>query len=116
MNAKKITSKILIPIVALIICISSTVQGSFGVVGSQGKPAISVKAHNNKNEAKNVLSRFTKSMLLVAGSCLAIYLVLLGYKRLKGAKLINTQQVEISKNLTSPETIEEATKLFIEKF
>ena len=55
-------------------------------------------------------------MLLVLGSCIIIYLVLLGYKRLNNPKALNISNIDIQKNLNSPETIEEATKFFIEKF
>ena len=68
------------------------------------------------SEIKHVLSKFLKTMLLVLGSCIIIYLVLLGYKRLKSPKALNISNIDIQKNLNSPETIEEATKFFIEKF
>lgn len=69
-----------------------------------------------KSELKHVLGKFLKTMLLVIGSCIAIVLLLLGYKRLKAPKTINHSDIDVHKNLNSPETIEEATRFFIEKF
>lgn len=69
-----------------------------------------------KSEIKHVLGKFFKTMLLVIGSCIAIFILLLGYKKLKAPKNITQSDIDIHKNLNSPETIEEATKFFIEKF
>ena len=69
-----------------------------------------------KSELKHVLGKFLKTMLLVIGSCIAIFILLLGYKRLKAPKAINHSDIDVRKNLNSPETIEEATRFFIEKF
>lgn len=81
------------------------------------KPAIVQKTEKEKkDEAGNVLKKFLISMCWVGGSCLAIFLILLAYKKLKSAKLVSTAERDISKNLNSPETIEDATKFFIEKF
>lgn len=81
------------------------------------KPAIVQKTEKEKkNEAGSVLKKFFISMCWVGGSCLVIFLILLAYKRLKTAKLVNSAEIDITKNLNSPETIEEATKFFIEKF
>ncbi len=71
---------------------------------------------HKKSEGKNVLSKFLVSMLWVAGSCAAIFLILLAYKRIKGTSFGQTRQIEVSKNLNSPETVDDAVKLFIEKF
>lgn len=69
-----------------------------------------------KSEIKHVLGKFLKTMLLVIGSCIAIFILLLGYKKLKTPKTLNQNNIDVHKNLNSPETIEEATKFFIEKF
>ncbi len=71
---------------------------------------------DHKREIKHVLGKFLKTMLLVIGSCLAIFLLLLGYKKIKSPKVIIQNNIDIQKNLNSPETIDEATKFFIEKF
>lgn len=70
-----------------------------------------------KSEAKNVLSKFMHSMLLVGGSCVVIFLLLLAYRRFKNNKVVNPNIiVDIEKNLNTPETVEEATRFIIEKF
>lgn len=69
-----------------------------------------------KAETGIVLKKFLKSMLLVASSCAVIFLILLAYKRAKSQKKHKREDTDISKNLNSPETVEEATKFFIEKF
>lgn len=69
-----------------------------------------------RNEGKNVLKRFFITMLWVGGSCVAIFLILLAYKKLNSTKLGQTRQIDISKNLNSPDTTDEAIKFFIEKF
>lgn len=84
------------------------------------KSAISgIKAKSEKdkkNEASSVLWKFLQSMLLVAGSCGAIFLLLFAYKKIKKTRLVNAPNIEIEKNLNSPETVEEATRFIIEKF
>lgn len=74
------------------------------------------KTKKEKKESQNVLVKFLITMLWVAGSCGAIFLILLAYKKLSGAKFANPKQIETAKNLNSPETEEEAAKFFIEKF
>lgn len=69
-----------------------------------------------KNEKKQVMSKFIHSMLLVFGSCLAISFLLLLYKKLSQPKIVPTRDIDISKDLNTPQTIEDATKFFIEKF
>lgn len=69
-----------------------------------------------KEERNNVLGKFLKVMLMVCGSGVVIYLLGLGYKKISGSKVSKKTQVEIEKNLNSPETVEDAVKLFIEKF
>ena len=68
-------------------------------------------------ELKHVLAKFAIAMSVVGGSCLVLYLGLRTYKRFKD-KEDNTQisYIDVNKNLYTPETIDEATKLFIEKF
>ncbi len=69
-----------------------------------------------KTEAKNVLKKFFKSMLLVCGSSIVIVLLLIAYKRFKNSSIANPHYVDIEKNLNTPETVEDATKFVIEKF
>ncbi len=69
-----------------------------------------------KAETRIVLKKFLKSMLLVAGSCAGIFLILLIYKRARTPRAIKSTQADISKNLNSPESVDEAVKFFIEKF
>ena len=76
-------------------------------------PESSVKP---QKEVKNVLGKFLHVMLLVGGSALLIFLVLLMYKKLTASKQQTKRNIEIKKDLYSPETIAEATKFFIEKF
>lgn len=71
---------------------------------------------DKKNEASHVFWKFLQSMLWVAGSCGAIYIVLLAYKRFKKTNFVNPRDIQIEKNLNSPETVEEATRFVIEKF
>ena len=71
---------------------------------------------SGNTEAKIVLKKFLKSMLLVAGSCAAIFLLLLLYRKTRKNNRAAKQPVDISKNLNSPESIDAATKFFIEKF
>lgn len=71
---------------------------------------------NDNSEAKHVFGKFGHTMLLVAGSCLLVLLVLSLYKKLTTSKTLQTREIDIKKDLNSPETIEDATKFFIEKF
>ena len=84
------------------------------------QPNVNVEKTNTslkpRNEGKNVLKRFFITMLWVGGSCIAIFLILLAYKKLNSTKLGQTRQIDISKNLNSPDTTDEAIKFFIEKF
>ena len=81
------------------------------------QPQIVQKKHKeDRNEAKNVLTKFLITMLWVGGSCLVIFLILYAYKNLKKSNIVNHGQIDIAKNLNSPESIEDATKFFIEKF
>lgn len=74
------------------------------------------KNKKEKSESQNVLVKFFITMLWVAGSCGAIFLALLAYKKLSGASFVDPKHREIAKNLNSPETIDDAAKFFIEKF
>lgn len=73
------------------------------------------KQHKN-NELKHVLKKFIIAMALVGGSCTVLYFVLNAYKRIVSVQTIEHKEIDVSKNLTTPETTEDATKLFIEKF
>lgn len=70
-----------------------------------------------KSELSHVLKKFAISMGLVGGSCLILYIALNTYKRFKDQENnTETYLVDVTKDLTTPETIDEATKFFIEKF
>lgn len=69
-----------------------------------------------KTEAKSVFAKFLTTMLWVGGSCIVIFVLLLAYKRLRNAPIVNPNQPDIEKNLNTPDTVEEATKFVIEKF
>lgn len=75
----------------------------------------SLKLSDN-TEGETVLKKFLKSMLFVAGSGTAIFLLLLLYRRTRKINHVKQSPPDISKNLNSPETIDAATKFFIEKF
>ena len=84
---------------------------------SESQPQIvQRKNKEDKNEVKTVLTKFLITMLWVGGSCLVIFLLLYAYKNLKKSKIVNQGHIDIAKNLNSPESIEDATKFFIEKF
>ena len=72
---------------------------------------------NTHTELKHVVKKFAIAMSVVGCSCLILYLSLKTYKRMK-EKEDNTQivSIDVKKHLSTPETIDEATKLFIEKF
>lgn len=71
-----------------------------------------------KSELVHVLKKFATSMGLVVGSCAILYFALRTYKRFKEQETgeEETYLVDVTKDLTTPETIEDATKFFIEKF
>ena len=79
-----------------------------------------VDALNNskpKSEIKHVLKKFAVSMSLVGGCCIILYFALKTYKRFKEKEeTVETCHIDVSKDLATPETIDSATKLFIEKF
>ena len=70
----------------------------------------------NKDEIKHVANKFGHTMLLVLGASLTIILLLMIYKRMTSPKTVTKRQTDIAKDLESPETIEDATRFFIEKF
>lgn len=67
-------------------------------------------------EAKHVLGKFIHTLMLVGGSCIAIFVLLTIYQRFSNRQNKPVHNIDISKDLESPETIEDAVKLFIEKF
>lgn len=66
-------------------------------------------------ELMKVLRKFAKSIILVALSGGGIYTVLSLYKRFNN-KTKKNQTESLAKDLNSPETIDDAVKLVIEKF
>lgn len=119
-------TKILSWIVLTVMCFFSQigVYAQNNTDTSPLKPRDKVESQNlpsnnkteEKSEGKKVFTKFLISMFWVAGSCIAIFLILLAYKKLKGTKLGQTKHIDISKNLNSPDTVDEAIKFFIEKF
>ena len=98
---------------------------SFIIISIAGiMPAIcavdTVDALNNskpKSEIKHVLKKFAVSMSLVGGCCIILYFALKTYKRFKEKEeTVETCHIDVSKDLATPETIDSATRLFIEKF
>ena len=72
---------------------------------------------STKSELKHILKKFAISMSLVGGSGIILYYALRTYKRFKEQEEINEPcPIDVDKSLTTPETVEDATKLFIEKF
>lgn len=67
-------------------------------------------------EVKHVFGKFLHTLLLVGGSCLTIIFLLLLYKKFSNKKQQIVRNINLNKDLESPETIEDAVKLFIEKF
>ena len=103
----------------LFVCLVFLVLGVFSILpvcAEQSQPTANENS-GSKSELKHVLAKFAIAMSVVGGSCLVLYLGLRTYKRFKD-KEDNTQisYIDVNKNLYTPETIDEATKLFIEKF
>lgn len=71
---------------------------------------------SKKVELKNVLKKFGKAMALVGVSGIGLFVVLSVFRRCSTRRNNNTSSIELDKTLTSPETIDEATKFVIEKF
>ena len=69
-----------------------------------------------QSELSNVAKKFSKSMFLVIGSSIAVYFILLLYKRYRNKSNCNNSQRNISNDLNSPENTDEAIKFIIEKF
>jgi len=74
------------------------------------------KKSPSKQEAKHVFGKFFQTMLLVAGSCVAIFLLLIFYKNITTKNKTTKRNIAIEKDLETPETLDDAIKLFIEKF
>lgn len=69
------------------------------------------------NELRHVFKKFLVSMGLVGASCLVLYILLNMYKKFHSTQDKTPQEtIDVAKNLTTPDTIDEATKFFIEKF
>lgn len=117
---KKIISLFTTVIIAfsgtILFCYADTLSSDV----SQQTPAIVQKTESAvkpyKSEFKSVIKKFALSMSWVLLSIIVIWGILLAYKKLGSNKLVKTQKEDISKNLNSPETVEEATRFFIEKF
>ncbi len=71
---------------------------------------------SKKAELKKVLKKFGKAMGLVAISGVGLFLVLSVVRRCSSRKTKAQNSLNLDKTLTSPETIDEATKFVIEKF
>lgn len=70
-----------------------------------------------KQEKKNIFGRFFITMIWVLGSCGAICGALIVYKRIKNpANTLNEREQDISQNLTSPSTADDAIDFVIKKF
>lgn len=77
------------------------------LVGQQQKPS----------EGKIVLGKFFTTMLWVVGSCAILFLILLLFrKRIGGMNMSVQRPMSKEQDLNSPSTVDEAVKLFIEKF
>lgn len=74
-------------------------------------------ADQKPGEAKIVLGKFFITMLWVVGSCAVLFVILLLYKKRMGGMNMSVQRpVTKEQDLTSPSTVDEAVRLFIEKF
>lgn len=71
---------------------------------------------SKKAELKKVLKKFGKAMALVGVSGVGLFVVLSVFRRCNRNKKSSIATIELEKTLTSPETIDEATKFVIEKF
>lgn len=72
----------------------------------------------NNAEKKQVFNKFLVSMLWVFGSCFLIIACLLLYKKIASKNNDEVVMIEpdISQNLTSPDTVDEAAEFVIKKF
>ena len=114
MNIKSKLSYILIA--ASLLFWSITPLCTFAAGADSLKSVQNKISQTKRHEIKILLKKFGVSMSWVAGSCVVIFLMLLSYKRLKNSQQKIVINQDISKNLNSPETLDEATKFFIEKF
>jgi hypothetical protein len=69
-----------------------------------------------ESELQNVFKRFLKTMLWVAGSVVGLYFVLLILKKFSTTKVSVEPEIDLDKNLASPETVDDATQFVIKKF
>ena len=69
-----------------------------------------------KSELHNVFARFLKTMAWVLGSAFGLYVILLICKKFTNNPVTINTNIDLDKNLTSPDTIEDATKFVIKKF
>ena len=71
-----------------------------------------------QKEKKHVLNKFFVTMLWVCGSCFVIFSGLLLYKRFKDKRWEEhlSPEPDISQNLNSPDTLDEAAEFVIKKF
>ncbi len=95
------------------------ILGLFSIMPVCADTAVPQSPQNvqTKSELKHVLKKFVFAMSLVGGSCLILYFALRTYKRLKEQEdTTDTYIVDVTKDLTTPDNIDDATKLFIEKF
>lgn len=69
------------------------------------------------SEGKIVLGKFFTTMLWVVGSCAVLFVILLIYKKRTAGMSMSVQRpMTKEQDLTSPSTVDEAVRLFIEKF
>ena len=118
-----IKKKIISLFTAVVIAISGTVlycnAETVDTEQQQTQPIVQkteTTVKSRKSEIKHVIKKFAVSMSWVFLSIIVILAVLLVYKKLGNTRNIKTNKEDISKNLNSPETVEEATRFFIEKF
>lgn len=113
----KYSKKALLTLFIVTIAIFNSAQISYSNNVQDNSNKVRAKTESvKKSEAQTVWLKFLKSMLLVVGSCGAIFLLLLAYKKIKRTPVIGISEIDIEKNLNSPETVEDATKFVIEKF
>lgn len=86
---------------------------------SQNSSSVSqIQTRNQKPPRKNqILFKFLISMLWVGGSVVVIYLLLTAYKKyFPQSVTLDENKIPNEQNLNSPNNIDEAVNLFIEKF
>ena len=108
---EKIFNKIIATALALLLAVPCC------LAQPQDTTELVAKTHSQKkSEIKKVLKRFAKSMVLVAGSCVCIWGILLAYKRFGNKHDSDLNNKNLANDLNSPDTTDEAVKLVIEKF